>query len=783
MNTLQRLCVVCSKCNECAMEVECLKYCDPNIVLVDSASFRRNALIVIYLYREVYPELCQQNRLRTSMLTLYMEMLLRCLYEDVVNIDEALGEYGERRDRDAYYNRVLRLDRCNSHDTIEIRFTEKVVLSVSLSTLNDVERLLCKLNCVYGTLNPDRGLEICRRLLSLLGKLCGISPVAAPESYVESGTCLQCYEEQATVPNQGRSITKRLQGLLCDHITVRKFLVQLETDIQTTEQDILETMDRTPRICGIISAIKNLSSLSPVSHSYINEAEEALRTYNLFTEIPEQIYSLSDFTYWSKTSEIIVKHVGVTVHQLNLYHGLCKALRDELSSFLYGENVVDVFEVGENRLAEDERLFVGSVFASPGKVVDLVTSMSIKTFEENPIFNRLHESNESYAKIRSLIEEIRRPVTRTQVCSGSEGGEGSGRGLGDAENEARGQEEAEGGAGFAAALERGDPLLKQHDMVKEVNVRKRAYLRKVSEAGYNKVMRCIKSQENLITKLINVNLVGTVCFEALSKLMNGLLLRQRYVDGAGARDVGLTLSYDDHLYVVNNLVHRKLPAESLPTLGQQVYWLLNGPLFDHHGDYYPLPHNIDMAYACDNAGMLPHVKDDLVRCAEGTVYPNEWMVTKYKEFFKFTDVDDLNALQKMLWLHVRELVFSVALYNEAFGKQLTIKRVDDAIETDDGGDAVVLAYNAEWPLFMRVNKTLYRSKDVYLLLYLYLNGECGDSNDGACELEAGSEDTDVARGINHAERFDGSLYGLVRNVDGDDDLVPECLLQRHDVEY
>uniref|UniRef100_A0AAU7E1S7 DNA packaging terminase subunit 2 n=1 Tax=Lemniscomys rat herpesvirus TaxID=3141920 RepID=A0AAU7E1S7_9VIRU len=772
MNTLQRLCVVCSKCNECAMDMECLRYCDPNTVLADSAAFRRNGLMVIYLYRKLYPALRNQNATQTTVLSLYMEILIKSLYESATEIDAALEEFSRHRDRNAYYRRVLDLDRCVRHETIEIVFSATLRMTVDLATLNDVERLLCKINCVYGGIEPPQGLSICRRVLSLLTRLCGSCPVAAPEAYRDTTTCLQCYEELMAIPNQGRSVNRRLRGLLCDHVTTRKSLVQLETDIQTVEQDVLESVGPVPRILNIIKAIKNLSSFSPASHAYISEAEDALRGYNLFSEIPERIYSLSDYTYWSKTSEIIVKHVGVTMRQLNVYHRLCRTLRTELSLYLYGEDTEDVFTRGESRLTGDERLFVGSIFAAPGKVVDLITSMSIESFENNPLFNRLHENNEIYAKIRSLIEEIRSPPggvsgpTGGRVVLEGEDGRGSvGEGFGD--------------AGADSPLEGGDVLLKRHDVIQEVNTRKRAYLRKVSEVGYHKVMKCIKTQEDLITKLVSVNLVGTVILETLSKVFNGFIHRQRYVsDVDDMVDIASVLSYDDHLYVVNNLVHRKLPSELLPRLGQQIYRFINGPLFTHHRDTHPLPYNVNMAYACDNAGVLPHVKEDLVRCAEGTVYPNEWMVTGYMKFFQFEDIKDLNSLQKRMWNHIRELVLSVALYNETFGKKLSICRVE---EDCDISAELVLTYNQDAPLILRYNGERFRSKDLYLLLYRHLMIA---RTEGAVSHP---DETGAARVTEHTVRGDSvrrvkrsrlSLSELARDVENDlcSDLVPGCLV-------
>nr|ADY62501.1 transport protein [Pongo pygmaeus cytomegalovirus 1] len=704
MNLLQKLCVVCSKCNEYAMELECLKYCDPSVLLVESSPFKRNAAAIGYLYRKVYPEVVQQNRTQTSLLTLYMEMILKALYEDTELLERALMAYSRRPDRMEYYRTVLRLDRCDHHHTVELTFTENVKFSVALGTLNDIERFLCKMNYVYAILSPETGMEVCSQLLQLLRRLCGISPVARQEAYVEGTTCAQCYEELTIVPNQGRSLNKRLQGLLCNHIAVYRPSSQCDVNIQTVEQDLSELKERIPSLPGVLSALRNLFSSSSGYHSYIQEAEEALREYNLFTDIPERIYSLSDFTYWSRTSEVIVKRVGITIQQLNVYHHLCRALMNAISRHLYGEDVEDIFVVGERLLLGEERLFVGSVFAAPSRIIDLITSLSIQAFEDNPVFNKLHESNEMYTKIKRILEEIRRPVAdgKTEAML------------------ARGQEPVTSSSSTSdddGPLECRDARSRMHNVTREINVRKRAYLQKVSEVGYGKVIRCIKSQERLTSKLIDVNLIGTVCLDFMSKLMNGFIYRTQYNHDENITDVCNVFTYDEHLYVVNNLVHKSLPVESLPLLGQQIYELCNGPLFTHCTDRYPLSHNVDMAYACDNAGVLPHVKDDLVKCAEGTVHPSEWMVVKYMGFFNFNDCEDLNALQKEMWMHVRELVLSVALYNETFGKQLSIACLRDELTIDKD---LILTYNREWPLLLRHEGSLYKSKDLYLLLYRHL---------------------------------------------------------------
>nr|ADY62507.1 transport protein [Macaca fascicularis cytomegalovirus 1] len=768
MNLLQKLCVVCSKCNEYAMELECLKYCDPSVLLAESSPFKKNALAIAYLYRRIYPELVRQNRTQTSLLSLYMEMILKALYEDTELLDRALKAYSRRQDRAEYYRTVLRLDRCDRHHTVELTFTDNVKFSVTLATLNDIERFLCKMNYVYAILSPESGLEVCSQLLQLLRRLCGVSPVACQEAYVEGTTCAQCYEELTIIPNQGRSLNKRLQGLLCNHIVVHRPSSQCDVNIQTVEQDLTELTQRIPSLSGVLTALKNLFSSSSVYHSYIQEAEEALREYNLFTDIPARIYSLSDFTYWSRTSEVIVKRVGISMQQLNVYHHLCRVLMNVLSRYLYGEDVEDIFVLGEKLLSREQRLFVGSVFAAPSRIIDLITSLSIQAFEDNPVFNKLHESNEMYTKIKCLLDEIRRPVP--------DGGAAAAEGVGAA---IRGQDPQSTSSNGGAPdednefLDYMDARTRIHNVTREVNIRKRAYLQKVSEVGYAKVIRCIKSQERLTSKLIDVNLIGTVCLDFISRLMNGFIYRTRYRDNPDVVDVSQVLSYDEHLYVVNNIIHKSLPVESLPLLGQQIYQLCNGPLFTHCTDRYPLSHNVDMAYACDNAGVLPHIKDDLVKCAEGTVYPSEWMVVKYQGFFDFSSCGDLNMLQKEMWKHVRELVLSVALYNETFGKQLTIACLRDDFATDHD---LVLTYNKEWPLILRHEGTLYKSKDLYLLLYRHL-ARPDEQNNVFREPDSVSVPVTVprrARASRKRPRDASVLFDLVRDQD-EQELVPASL--------
>ncbi|AJA36253.1 U40 [Human betaherpesvirus 6A] len=723
MNSLQSLCVLCARLNECALDLECLKFCDPVIVLSDMANFKKNGIVILHLYQTFFEGIKEQNLLCASALTVYMQVLLKAMYEQVLLLDAALESFMVDQDRKKYFEKVLCLRRCAEHLSINISLNNGVEFIVQLSTLNDIEQLISKINSVYALLLPQEGLQICGKIIDLLTIMCGACMVAKPESYLETKTCMKCYEELTLTPNQGKSLRRRLHGKFCNHLTEQKAFFNIEKNIETIEKDLGEAILNYGTVQSVATEIKKIFKQQRSAESlHVSDAEKTLKKYNIFSKVPDVIYSLSEFTYWSKISETIVRNVAITLQQLNSCHTLYKQLQNDVSLYLYGEVSEDFLALSENLLTHDERLYVGSIYVSPSRLIDLVTGLSIKNLEESPIFKRLAEEDEVQHKIKSLLHDIRDPQTT----------ETPGR------------------------LNTINCMLQTHNLQQEVLARKKAYFQKVSESGYNRVMACIREQESLINKVVSVNVYGNFIFEALSKIMNGFVLRKMYLDGSLRVD---SCTYDEHLYIKNNLMPKKLPLELLPDLSEIMYTLLTGPLSDFHKSAYPLPANISMAYGCDHAEMLPHMKEDLARCIEGTIHPSVWMVCEYNEFFNFSGVTDVNDMQKKMWNFIRELTLSVALYNDVFGKRLKIVRIDE--EGDLSGN-VVLTFNHESPLLFHTGGGMTKFKDVYSLLY--------------CDLQAqlSRETVDVPEGVSYSVRTP-NLLDLVRENEQDGSIIPGCL--------
>lgn len=724
MNSVQALCVLCSKINECAVELECLRFCDPGLVLTNLRNFKTNGVVVLHLYRTVYPSIVEQNECNAMSLTLYIQVLLKSVYKLFMLMDRALGEFYVTRDYDRYFFRVLQLGECKKHMDIDIFFNDNIKQSVSLHTLNDIERLLCKLNYVFGIIQPDMGLHICKRLLCFLGNICGCSVVANPEIFVEKGSCIYCYEELSLIPNQGKSIHSRLNNKICEHVTLVKDVLDIESGIDVIEKDLAHYGELHADISDVIKKIKEVTANKQTFQDHIDEAERTLNSYNVFTDIPDHIYSLSDFTYWSKTAETIVKTVAVTVNQLNSCHAHYKELQDKISRYFHGCGIHDIFLRNEKVLKNDERLFTGSLYASPCRIVNLITSMSLRNMEDHPIFIKMNNDDDLRKKIKYIVDRI-------QDKTDSQGD---------------------------TSIETTDNLLRSHDLLHEVKTRKKMYSSKLAETGYSKITQCIQEQELRINKLINVNIVGSIIYDMLSKLMNGFIKRRKYLE-VQVNDISDLYTHDDHLYIKNNLIHKKLSAESIPDLGQKIYHLLIGPVITHHRDTFPLPFNIDMAYSCDNANILPHVKENLVKCIESNIGPGQWMVSSYNGFFDFSDSNDINEMQRKMWLYVKELVFGVALYNDIFNQSIQVYRVDEVDETMEG---IILTYNCNYPLLLNLKSKIYKSSDLYLLFY--------------CIFDSAKEtSSETVRCVRRTHKR-VCLRSLVRDDSEQSEFIPDCFI-------
>lgn len=684
MNSLQSLCVLCSRLSECALELECLRFCDPVTLIPDMTNFRKNGVVIIHLFKTLFAELCHQNFNCASPVTIYLQILLKAMYNQVLLLDASIHQFLLDNDKQKYFENIFQLNECKQHLKLDLALNNYLTFSVDISTINDIEKLLCKMNCIFGLISPLDGINACSQIIEFLTILCGVCVVMKPEVFSETTTCLKCYEELSLVPNQGKSIRKRLAGKFCNHLTETHMVSNLEKNVDIIEKDLDFSTKQYGLVKEYMAKITNIFQQQLYSKPpHLQEAENTLINFDLFSKIPDTIYSLSEFTYWSKISESVIQKASITLNQLNLCHSLYADLQNEISKFLYGETIQDVFNFNEENVTNDDKLYIGSRFISPCRLVDIITNVSIKNLEEDPVFTKLAEEDEIQTKIKTLLNELENSAHETvpkKYVTHS--------------------------------------MTQDHNLQQEIHIRKKAYYQKISESGYSKVMLCIKEQEALINKLMNINILGNHIFESLSKMMNAFANRQLQSLGNFSAD---PFTYDDHLYIKNNLLSKKLPQELLPNLSQEMYRLLTGPLSNYHTASFPLSSNISMAYACDVADFLPHMKEDLAKCVEGTIYPENWMLCTYNKFFNFDGLHNINDMQRQMWNFIRELVLSVALYNDVFGKQLSIVKFGEETETVE---KILLTFDSGSPLLFKRGTTTTKFNDLYSLLYFDLKTQC-----------------------------------------------------------
>ncbi|UVZ34363.1 terminase subunit 2 [Elephant endotheliotropic herpesvirus 3B] len=694
MNKLQLLGVIFAKVNECALELSCIRYCDPKLVLTKRTEFLHNFFMCKFLRATLLEELQAFSRVNGMTVCKHLAIVIENMCESFDTINKALCDFENHGDPETYYAAVFDLNECPHHNPVTVPFINNHALQITLSDFNDVERFLCKVNFIFPLIGAREGLKIIEHVYRVLRRFMGVSPLSRLELYKSScGGCYLCYEELQMTPNNGSSVQKRLNGILCEHVTYTK-------DLVFQENAYLEVLKEDLKRNGLLKddVRKDLESMKEVLTSkkergfYVPEAEQLLHQYDVFTEnIPEYIYTLSDLTYWSKTSEKIIQTLNMTMQQLNVYNRSMVALKRSLAVDLNGMEVRDCFDVYEMAVDRRHCMFLGSIFTSSAKIVSLLATQCLAAFEQNAVFQKLNECDALCTTVNVILDKIK--------VAGGAAGEG-------------------GGGGMVTRQDfQVDDLIRGYNVTDEIAVRKKTYLNKVADRGYTKIVAALSAEERAIKKLIDINFTGTVCIDMISKLEKVFHRRARVEEWTenGVHLMAIC-NYDNHLYIKNNLSRQSISAENVNLVIQRVLAFLSGPIFTHRHDKFPMPPNIDMAYACDNANVLPHRKEELMQCVNDILNVHGWSVSGYNTFFQVS-VADLNTAHAQIWGYVKELIVAVTLYNELYGKDLKTFRVDEHAVGDRG---LYITYNTDTPLILKTDRNVVYGSDLYAILYAHL---------------------------------------------------------------
>ncbi|AGE10029.1 terminase subunit 2 [Elephant endotheliotropic herpesvirus 1A] len=690
MNKLQLLGVVFAKVNECSLELSCVRYCDPNLLLTKRKEFLHNAFVCKYLCDSLLSEL--QHFSCTNGLTAckHLAIILENLCEHFYVINKALCSFEIHKDHQQYYRTLFDVDQCSLHDPIKISFVNKQDLEITLTDFNEIERFLCKLNLIFPLIDARSGMRIISQIYDRLRKFTGISPLARLEFYKSAcGGCYLCYEELQMTPNNGSSVQKRLNGVLCEHVTYTKDLVFQENEyLEVLREDLKRDNLLREDMRTELDDMKKILSNKKERGFYVPEAEQLLHRYDVFTDdIPNYIYTLSDLTYWSKTSEKIIKTMNMTMQQLNVYNNNMIKLKRSISRALNDIEVRDCFDVFEKVVDKRHCMFLGSMFTSSAKIISLLATQCLTAFEEKAVFERLNECDALCSTVNTILE-------RLKSASG------------------------DGKEGITKQDFQADELIKGYNVSDEVSVRKKTYLNKVADKGYSKIVASLSTEERSIKKLIDINFLGTLCIDMMVKLEKMFYKRSQICQMVenGVHLLALC-NYDNHLYIRNNLSRQSISTENVNGVIQHILSFLCGPIFTHRHDIFPMPPNIDMAYACDNANVLPHRKEELMQCVNDITSVHGWSISSYNTFFKIDSVD-LNTAHAHVWGYVKEFIVAVTLYNELYGQRLRAFRVDENTIRECG---LYLTYNSDIPLVLKTDKNVIYGSDIYSILYAHMH--------------------------------------------------------------
>ncbi|AAO12352.1 transport protein [Porcine lymphotropic herpesvirus 2] len=666
----QHLAALYSQIYGVCLDVSILEYCDPSGV--DKCALLNTKNKIEDIYDTVFDYLILQNRSDSSSLSLELEHLLANVRDRLHVILGALG------DSNQYFSRLHLECKCNFHERIKMHFYNGCSIEVKMNLINDVEVFFKKLNSVFYCIPAEKAILCLQNVLHFLRKLRGISPVAPPDCYISSIPCLECFKEITMIPNQGKSIQEMLVNFDCPHICrpLNSEPVQglFENELKHTGVNVTLDMKECPT--------DGASTLK-----IMEESLKCLEDHNIFTEIPKQMWEISNLIYWNSAEETTEKHCQCSQLTKILQRN---AKMNQYRRILFKDN--HFFDTCHPQSIE--LLFCGSLYSSTDDVIRALKCDCSATFMEQPKFQSMfHKRNELFTRLSNLLYENTTGGDDDHITSSMNSDVIRIEGMKESSNE---------------------------QILEEARLRKEAYLHKVSKDGMKKLQACLDAHSNILKNILTLRVWGSTIYKEASLVLNHFLFRQRWVsDSTWMTDGGNTL-FENSKFIKNSLYATNLSREHLDKLKLLFYSLINGPLTSTD-DLFPIPQNVKLAHCLDSVNAMPHHKMMLVNMIHCQLEPKDWIDLKFNNFYTITQ-HTLNNIQYECWTYVRELVLSVSLYNMVWEKNVSIFRTDCDYRhcnpcTMNG---IYITYEESAPLILIYNNRKWIFKDLYALLYTHL---------------------------------------------------------------
>ncbi|AIA62048.1 orf7 [Alcelaphine gammaherpesvirus 2] len=656
------------------LDVSLVEFCNPASLCANKIADVCNKIHKIH--ECVLAPLLQQNSLEACALSLELTHLLENLRVRILYI------YHSLLDGSTYFSKLhSSAGICGLHKKITVQFYNECGIDVNLTLINDIERFFSRLNSVFYCLSSSSALSVLKETLAFLGQLRGISPVPRLDLYVTSTPCLQCVLEASVVPNQGETLNELLMGHNCHHLVERvppePIKGLFESELQNLGLRVKVDADAAEQSGGEHEAV-------------LQESLAYLKAHTIFNNTPKQALELSNLLYWN-SGQRQPSDSGVRCSELSKLWNRENDLQKQRPG-VGGDSGPSGHFFDLHGPQGTELLFCGGIFSSTHDTLTALKQDCSNTFmRRSRLAGVAKKQNELFMRLSNILygEEVPQKSKQTESV--------------------------------LKAYDQSDASKTQ--VLQEAEIRKEAYLNKLSKEGFKKLQACLTKHEEMLNSQLSLKIWGSALYKQSATLLNHFIFRQNWVASATPPPSvnGSPEQFENSKFIKSSLYVKSLSKEYLSTLRLQFYSLITGPLSTQEG-LFPSPPNVQLAHCLDAAHFMPHQKMLLNEMIKPCMEPQDWICSNFNEFYTIHDTD-LNGVQYECWKYVRELVLSVALYNITWEKSLCVYRTDGSRPTTCSSgikEGLYLTYESQAPLILVYGHKKWIFKDLYALLYAHM---------------------------------------------------------------
>ncbi|AAG27204.1 unknown [Cercopithecine alphaherpesvirus 9] len=661
-------------------QMELLRRCDPRIACRFISSLTINCLTVRYIIKHLQPGLIKQTSGKLTPLIYSLVVTLKYLQYEAEALLELLINFNGNliscvdEDIKTYFVSAFGLNNhCPYHHMVYLK-TYGENINTEIQFLHDVENFLKQLNYCYIITSAENALTTLCDMEPFLVKTIGSGFITPLEIFDHTHPCSVCFEELCITANQGEVLHRRLLGCICDHVTKQMRINVDVNDILTCVPYVTNTSHEKRN-----SAVKALRALKNKQMHYTEKSREShqkiaadiLDAHSVFKPAPRCMYALSELQFWltsSSREHSTQRTLDAFVNNLDALgesekNAELMAITTELALF---ENTPlhfnRAFSTELGSLNAIDSILVGNCYLSPDSQINALIQACYNHHMSSSLMQHLvNPSQDNEVALRQLLEQLECSNENTAGTDGTILDEHS------QVNE------------LASEVYGWEQLIAQSRS--NADVRKRAYLERLSKRSLISLGKCVKEQRKELEKTLRVNVYGETLLYTFVTVYNAFSARRLFLSllnesGTIIDNRISETAFDSHMFVRNALIKSTVDAAMLPSLTHKFFELVNGPIFCHDEHCFAQPPNTALFFTVENVGLFPHLKEELAKFM-GAVVGSNWTVSTFRSFYSFHGVEGVTTAQRLAWRYIRELVFASALFTSVFHcGEVALRRID-----------------------------------------------------------------------------------------------------------